>query len=148
MRNKKKWAPDKIANTLANNIASELSRYNGEEANGRDTSHFLTILYRPQFNDYKLEVYVGNKAPPEKMEQFFNLTRSNMKHLYDGSNFMGGWDDGLKLKELKHYKTHLIGIYKNSQDLLQSERINPQLVYVTFTNCKWRKKVTDGVSGS
>uniref|UniRef100_A0A3B0MS73 N-alpha-acetyltransferase 40 n=1 Tax=Theileria annulata TaxID=5874 RepID=A0A3B0MS73_THEAN len=57
------------------------------------------------------KLFKGNSIPTELFNEFFALTRSNMKHLYNISKFNGGWNDRRKSSEIKYHKTHIIALF-------------------------------------
>ncbi|GIX62124.1 N-alpha-acetyltransferase 40 [Babesia caballi] len=57
-----------------------------------------------------LAYYTGNSAPTGVLDDVFDLTKRNMASLYDAADFLGGWKDRMKYRELSASKTHIIAL--------------------------------------
>ena len=123
-RNKRGRAENVIQNALTAlpSILEDISGENLIETSKEDVKHDATLLMRYYTSTMARTVSVTQVPPPEQdvqpmslMDWMFDLTKTNMKSMYDGCEGWG-WDDDGKYKELDHEDARFLVVSCSSAD--------------------------------
>ncbi|UKK01073.2 N-terminal L-serine N(alpha)-acetyltransferase NatD [Theileria orientalis] len=110
----KKWKPYEQAFELTSKLLFKINGFS-RSSHLKPSPNTPLYKYRHVIENLKiplkLRLFKGNATSPELMNHLFDLMKTNMKVLYDETNFYGGWDDRKKLAEMKYYKTHIIALF-------------------------------------
>lgn len=103
-----------------------------------DTIYFKTELTKI-FNCSNIHIARSSDLSDIHMEKILKITRDNMKILYDenpwGDIWSRGWNDNLKMSELRHYMCNYIIIYEKNKDNDVNKTMNiDQCQSISFHN--------------
>lgn len=71
----------------------------------------MELMRSMLIGNYSLSYFTGDTAPKETLDSLFQLTKCNMERLYNESDFLGGWKDRMKYRELYSRKTHILVLH-------------------------------------
>ncbi|GBE59536.1 GNAT family protein [Babesia ovata] len=99
-----KWRPESAASHCARTVVDVFNGVERTHADCVDSDNLMRMMG----NGRSLAYYTGLNAPQDLIDRVFTLTRNNMSRLYNEANFLGGWRDRMKYREISAPKTHLL----------------------------------------
>ncbi|EKX73246.1 conserved hypothetical protein [Theileria equi strain WA] len=116
---KKSWNPDPKALEITKLVVYGVNYGQDLGCDQRINTSTPEIDRLPRLSfTHTLSNFKGNTIPHDKLMTIFNLTRLNMRSLYDENDFDGGWNDKKKLGELKYHKTHILIVSKEDLEII------------------------------
>ncbi|CDR96388.1 acetyltransferase, GNAT family protein, putative [Babesia bigemina] len=109
-----KWRPESAASDCASAI---VKAFNGVEPLPADYDDAENLL-QMRGGGRSLAYYTGRTAPSDLIDRVFTLTKKNMSRLYDETNFLGGWKDRMKHREISAAKNHILVLSDENGSLI------------------------------